>query len=53
MLLSLGHALALIPSNGLRDWRRRRRSGCGGLGGGLAVVWALDLEPVLGGALTW
>lgn len=53
MLLSLGHALALIPSNGLRDGAKVAAIRLVvGLGAGLAVVWALDLEPVLGGALT-
>ncbi|MCS3509621.1 AEC family transporter [Achromobacter sp. AGC78] len=53
MLLSLGHALALIPSNGLRDGAKVAAIRLVvGLAAGLAVVWALDLEPVLGGALT-
>ncbi|EJO28342.1 AEC family transporter [Achromobacter marplatensis] len=53
MLLSLGHALALIPSNGLRDGAKVGAIRLGvGLAAGLAVVWALDLEPVLAGALT-
>ncbi|MDH0736338.1 AEC family transporter [Achromobacter spanius] len=53
MLLSLGHALALIPSNGLRDGAKVAAIRLVvGLVAGLAVVWALDLEPVLGGALT-
>ncbi|MBB1597535.1 AEC family transporter [Achromobacter sp. UMC46] len=53
MLLSLGHALALIPSNGLRDGAKVAAIRLGvGLAAGLAVVWALDLEPVLAGALT-
>ena len=53
MLLSLGHALALIPSNGLRDGAKVGTIRLGvGLAAGLAVVWALDLEPVLAGALT-
>jgi len=53
MLLSLGHALALIPSNGLRDGAKVGAIRLGvGLVAGLAVVWALDLEPVLAGALT-
>lgn len=45
MLLSLGHALALIPANGLRDGAKVAAMR-------LAIVWALDLEPVLAGALT-
>ncbi|MBO1015286.1 AEC family transporter [Achromobacter sp. SD115] len=53
MLLSLGHALALIPSNGLRDGAKVAAIRLAvGLGAGLAVVWALDLEPVLAGALS-
>ncbi|MGV2865783.1 AEC family transporter [Achromobacter sp. ESBL13] len=53
MLLSLGHALALIPSNGLRDGAKVAAIRLVvGLAAGLAVVWALDLEPVLAGALT-
>ncbi|CAB3657973.1 AEC family transporter [Achromobacter pestifer] len=53
MLLSLGHALALIPSNGLRDGAKVGAIRLGvGLAAGLVVVWALDLEPVLAGALT-
>lgn len=53
MLLSLGHALALIPSNGLRDGAKVAAVRLGvGLAAGLAVVWMLDLEPVLAGALT-
>lgn len=53
MLLSLGHALALIPSNGLRDGAKVAAIRLGvGLAAGLVVVWALDLEPVLAGALT-
>ncbi len=53
MLLSLGHALALIPSNGLRDGAKVGAIRLVvGLAAGLAVVWALDLEPVLAGALT-
>ncbi|MGE8637669.1 MAG: AEC family transporter [Achromobacter sp.] len=53
MLLSLGHALALIPSNGLRDGAKVGAIRLGvGLAAGLTVVWALDLEPVLAGALT-
>lgn len=53
MLLSLGHALALIPSNGLRDGAKVGAIRLGvGLAAGLIVVWALDLEPILAGALT-
>jgi len=53
MLLSLGHALALIPSNGLRDGAKVGAIRLvAGLLTGLAVVWAMDLEPVLAGALT-
>ncbi|WMD18827.1 AEC family transporter [Achromobacter seleniivolatilans] len=53
MLLSLGHALALIPSNGMRDGAKVGAIRLVvGVGSGLAVVWALDLEPVLAGALT-
>ncbi|WP_088156796.1 AEC family transporter [Achromobacter xylosoxidans] len=53
MLLSLGHALALIPSNGLRDGAKVAAIRLAvGLGAGLAVVWALDLDPVLAGALS-
>lgn len=53
MLLSLGHALALIPSNGLRDGAKVAAIRLVvGLAAGLAVVWMLDLEPVLAGALT-
>ena len=53
MLLSLGHALALIPSNGVRDGAKVAAIRLAvGLATGLAVVWALDLEPVLAGALT-
>jgi predicted permease len=53
MLLSLGHALALIPSNGVRDGAKVAAIRLVvGLGTGLAVVWALNLEPVLAGALT-
>lgn len=53
MLLSLGHALALIPSNGLRDGAKVAAIRLAvGLAAGLAVVWALDLEPVLAGALS-
>ena len=53
MLLSLGHALALIPSNGVRDGAKVGAIRLvGGLGTGGAVVWALNLEPVLAGALT-
>jgi len=53
MLLSLGHALALIPSNGLRDGAKVAVVRLAvGLAAGLAVVWALDLEPVLAGALS-
>ena len=53
MLLSLGHALALIPSTGLRDGAKVAAIRLVvGLAAGLAVVWALDLEPVLAGALT-
>ncbi|WP_454672957.1 AEC family transporter [Achromobacter pestifer] len=53
MLLSLGHALALIPSNGLRDGAKVGAIRLGvGLAAGLVVVWVLDLEPVLAGALT-
>ncbi|MEI2416022.1 AEC family transporter [Orrella sp. JC864] len=52
MLFSLGHALALIPSSGLRVG-----SGVGvlrlaaGLVSGLLVAWGLGLDEVLGGAL--
>lgn len=53
MLLSLGHALALIPSNGVRDGAKVAAIRLVvGLATGLAVVWALNLEPVLAGALT-
>jgi len=53
MLLSLGHALALIPSGGLRDGARVAAIRLGtGLLAGLLVAWMLDLEPVLAGALT-
>ncbi|WP_313624533.1 AEC family transporter [Achromobacter sp.] len=53
MLLSLGHALALIPSNGMRDGAKVAAIRLAvGLATGLAVAWALDLEPVLAGALT-
>lgn len=53
MLLSLGHALALIPSNGMRDGAKVAAIRLAvGLATGLAVVWALDLEPLLAGALT-
>jgi len=53
MLLSLGHALALIPSNGLRDGAKVAAIRLAvGLAAGLAVVWVLDLEPVLAGALS-
>ncbi|WKK18153.1 AEC family transporter [Achromobacter insolitus] len=53
MLLSLGHALALIPANGLRDGAKVAAIRLAvGLAAGLAVVWALDLEPVLAGALS-
>ncbi|UAN01843.1 AEC family transporter [Achromobacter mucicolens] len=53
MLLSLGHALALIPSNGVRDGAKVGAIRLVvGLGTGGAVVWALNLEPVLAGALT-
>lgn len=53
MLLSLGHALALIPSNGVRDGAKVGAIRLVvGLLAGLAVVWAMDLEPVLAGALT-
>lgn len=53
MLLSLGHALALIPSNGVRDGAKVGAIRLVvGLVTGLAVVWAVDLEPVLAGALT-
>lgn len=53
MLLSLGHALALIPSNGVRDGAKVGAIRLVvGLATGLAVVWAMDLEPVLAGALT-
>ena len=53
MLLSLGHALALIPANGLRDGAKVAAMRLvTGLAAGLAIVWVLDLEPVLAGALT-
>ena len=53
MLLSLGHALALIPSGGLRNGAKVAVMRLVvGLAAGLAVVWALDLEPVLAGALS-
>ncbi|MFD4838026.1 AEC family transporter [Achromobacter sp. NPDC058515] len=53
MLLSLGHALALIPSNGMRDGAKVAAIRLiVGLAAGYAVAWALDLEPVLAGALT-
>lgn len=53
MLLSLGHALALIPSNGVRDGAKVAAIRLVvGLATGMAVVWALNLEPVLAGALT-
>lgn len=53
MLLSLGHALALIPSNGVRDGAKVAAIRLiVGLATGLVVVWALNLEPVLAGALT-
>jgi len=53
MLLSLGHALALIPSNGVRDGAKVAAIRLVvGLATGGAVVWALNLEPVLAGALT-
>ena len=53
MLLSLGHALALIPSNGVRDGAKVAVIRLAvGLATGLVVVWALNLEPVLAGALT-
>ena len=53
MLLSLGHALALIPANGVRDGAKVAAMRLvTGLGAGLAIVWILDLEPVLAGALT-
>ncbi len=53
MLLSLGHALALIPANGLRDGAKVAAIRLAvGLAAGLAVVWAMDLEPVLAGALS-
>lgn len=53
MLLSLGHALALIPSGGVRDGAKVAAIRLiTGLAVGLFVVWALDLEAVLAGALT-
>ncbi|WP_343498817.1 AEC family transporter [Achromobacter denitrificans] len=53
MLLSLGHALALIPSGGLRNGAKVAVMRLVvGLAAGLAVVWALDLEQVLAGALS-
>ncbi|MBR8657343.1 AEC family transporter [Achromobacter sp. Marseille-Q0513] len=53
MLLSLGHALALIPSGGVRDGAKVAAIRLvTGLAAGLLVVWALDLEAVLAGALT-
>jgi hypothetical protein len=53
MLLSLGHALALIPSGGVRDGAKVAAIRLAtGLAAGLFVVWALDLEAVLAGALT-
>ena len=53
MLLSLGHALALIPSNGMHDGAKVGAIRLvAGLLTGLAVAWAMDLEPVLAGALT-
>lgn len=53
MLLSLGHALALIPSGGVRDGAKVAAIRLiTGLAAGLFVVWALDLEAVLAGALT-
>lgn len=53
MLLSLGHALALIPSGGLRNGAKVAVMRLVvGLAAGLAVVWVLDLEPVLAGALS-
>ena len=52
MLLSLGHALALIPSGGVRDGAKVAHPPGHGLAAGLFVVWALDLEAVLAGALT-
>ena len=53
MLLSLGHALALIPSGGVRDGVKVAAIRLiTGLAAGLLVVWALDLEAVLAGALT-
>ncbi|VFR24468.1 membrane protein, putative [plant metagenome] len=52
MLLSLGHALALIPSSGLKVG-----SGLAGLRlvagvlAGMLTVWLLDMSPTVGGAL--
>ncbi len=52
MLISLGHALALIPSSGLRIG-----SGlavlrlAAGLASGVLVAWLLGLSDILGGAL--
>ncbi len=52
MLLSLGHALALIPSTGLRTGAvvGAIRLVSGLLVGG-GVVWALNLSPILAGAM--
>ena len=52
MLLSLGHALALIPSGGVRDGVKVAAIRLITAGRRLLVVWALDLEAVLAGALT-
>jgi len=52
MLISLGHALAVIPSTGLRGgtWVAAMRLAVGLLAG-YGVVYALRLPPDLGGAL--
>ncbi|WP_459616685.1 AEC family transporter [Bordetella sp. 2513F-2] len=52
MLISLGHALALIPASGLRtgSMLAAMRLGVGLLAGAL-VVWLLDLPAELGGSL--
>src|SRR5690606_19763067 len=52
MLLSLGHALALIPANGMRAGAVVAGLRLAvGLAAGYAVVWLLGLPDLLAGAL--
>ncbi|WP_246766849.1 AEC family transporter, partial [Bordetella pertussis] len=52
MLLSLGHALALIPANGMRAGAVVAALRLAvGLAAGYAVVWLLGLPDLLAGAL--